>query len=151
LSFAVIANYWTIHKDIFRPLRRHNSHFVLLNMLWLAAIVFLPFPTSLIEDGLDGGFGTLYICTLLAVSVLNLLLANYLARHPELTDGQAMAESRQHVIASGFAVGALVVAVVISLFSPSAGMWALLLLFPAQIIAARLPRKASSASDAPAG
>jgi uncharacterized membrane protein len=22
LSFAVIANYWTIHKDIFRPLRR---------------------------------------------------------------------------------------------------------------------------------
>jgi hypothetical protein len=24
LSFAVIANYWTIHKDIFRPLRRHS-------------------------------------------------------------------------------------------------------------------------------
>jgi uncharacterized membrane protein len=57
-------------------------------MLWLAAIVFLPFPTSLIEDGLDGGFGTLYISTLLAVSVLNLVLANYLAHHPELTDGE---------------------------------------------------------------
>ena len=48
-------------------------------------------------------------------------------------------------------VGALVVALVISLFSPSAGIWALFLLFPAQIIAERLPRKASSASDAPAG
>jgi uncharacterized membrane protein len=75
LSFAVIANYWIIHKDIFRPLRRHNPGLVVLNMLWLAAIVFLPFPTSLIEDGLDGGFGTLYISTLLAVSVLNLVLA----------------------------------------------------------------------------
>ena len=44
LSFAVIANYWTIHKDIFRPLRRHSPRLVLLNMLWLALIVFLPFP-----------------------------------------------------------------------------------------------------------
>jgi divalent metal cation (Fe/Co/Zn/Cd) transporter len=86
---------------------------------------------------------------LLVVSVLNLILANYLARHPELTDGQATADSRQHVVASLFTVGALVVALVISLFSPSAGVWALLLLFRAQIIAGRLPRKASS--DAPAG
>ena len=82
----------------------------------------LPFPTSLIENGLDGGFGTLYISTLLVVSVLNLILANYLARHPELTDGQATADSRQHVVASLFTVGALVVALVISLFSPSAGV-----------------------------
>jgi uncharacterized membrane protein len=144
LSFAVIANYWIIHKDIFRPLRRHNPGLVLLNMLWLAAIVFLPFPTSLIEDGLDGGFGTLCISTLLAVSVLNLVMANYLAHHLELTDGEGTAESRQHVVASAFTVGALVVALVISFFSPSAGIWALLLLFPAQIIAGRLPRKASS-------
>ena len=151
LSFAVIANYWTIHKDIFRPLLRHDPRLVLLNMLWLAAIAFLPFPTSLIEDGLDGGFGTLYISTLLAASVLSLLLANHLVRHPELTDGQATAENRQHVVAGTFTVGALVVALVISLFSPSAGIWALFLLFPAQIIAERLPRKTSSASDAPAG
>jgi uncharacterized membrane protein len=141
LSFAVIANYWTIHHDIFRPLRHHNTPLMLLNMLWLAAIVFLPFPTSLIEDGLDGGFGTLYISALLVVSVLNLLLANYLAHHPELTDGQATAESRRQVIGSGSSVAALVVAVIISLFSPAAGIWALLLLFPAQVIAARMTRR----------
>jgi hypothetical protein len=41
-------------------------------MLWLAAIVFLPFPTALIADGLEGGFSTLYISTLLLVSILNL-------------------------------------------------------------------------------
>ena len=151
LSFAVIANYWSNHKEIFRPVRRHNPRLVLLNMLWLAAIAFLHFPTSLIENGLDGGFGTLYISNLLALSVLNLLLANHIARHPELTDGQASAERRQHVVASAFTVAALIVALVISLFSPPAGVWALLLLFPAQIIAKRLPRRASSAHDAPAG
>src|SRR4030095_16680857 len=91
LSFAVIANYWTIHRDLFGPLRRYNRRIGLLNMLWMAAIVFLPFPTALIAEGIDGGFAAFYIGTLLAVSVLNLLIANYLAHHPDLTDGEAAA------------------------------------------------------------
>ena len=140
LSFAVIANYWTIHHDVFRPLRRHNARIVLLNMFWLAAIVFLPFPTALIEDGIDGGFAALYIGTLLAVSVLNLLIANYLANHPELTDDAATAESRRHVVASAFSVGTILLALIISLFWPSIGLFGLLLLFPAQVIAGRVNR-----------
>jgi uncharacterized membrane protein len=140
LSFAVIANYWTIHHDLFRPLRRHNGRIVLLNMFWLAAIVFLPFPTALIADGIDGGFAALYIGTLLAVSVLNLLIANYLARHPELTDGEPAGESRQYVVASAFSVGAILIALIISLFSPSIGLLGLLLLIPSQVIAGRMNR-----------
>ncbi|HET6758032.1 MAG TPA: TMEM175 family protein [Propionibacteriaceae bacterium] len=143
LSFAVIANYWTIHDDLFRPLRRHDSRLVLLNMLWLATIVFLPFPTSLIEDGLDGGFGTLYISTLLVVSVLILLIANHLTRHPELTDSRTGSESYRHLIGSAFSVGALVIALIISFFSPTGGMLALLLLFPAQLISGRVIGRAS--------
>jgi uncharacterized membrane protein len=140
LSFAVIANYWTIHHDLFRPLQRQNGRIVLLNMFWLAAIVFLPFPTALIADGIDGGFAALYIGTLLTVSVLSLLIANYLAHHPELTDGQAAAESRRHVVASAFSVGAILIALIISLFSPAVGLFALFLLFPAQLIAGRVNR-----------
>jgi uncharacterized membrane protein len=143
LSFAVIANYWTIHHAIFRPIRRHNSRLIQLNMLWLALIVFLPFPTALIADGLDGGFATLYIGTLIAVSVLNLLLVNYLAHHPELSDSRATIESRKHVTSSVITVVALSVAAVVSLFSPAAGIWTLLLLFPAQMVASRLPSRAS--------
>lgn len=138
LSFAVIANYWTIHHDIFRPVCRHNSRLVLLNMLWLAAIVFLPFPTSLIEDGLEGGFGTLYIGALLVVSVLNLVISTYLDRHPELTENRPASDGRRHVIASGFTIGVLVLAVIVSLFSPGSGIWMLFLLFPAQMIAKRV-------------
>jgi len=142
LSFAVIANYWTIHHVILGPLRRHNRRLIQLNMLWLAAIVFLPFPTALIADGLEGGFSTLYISTLLVVSILNLFFANHLAHHPELTDGEATADSRQLAIASGFVAAALLVAVIISFFAPTVGIWALLLLFPTEILAARLPRNA---------
>ena len=66
LSFWVIANYWTIHHHMFAPVRHHSPRLIGLNMLWLAAIVFLPFPTALIADRVDGGFGTLYIGTLLS-------------------------------------------------------------------------------------
>jgi uncharacterized membrane protein len=44
LSFVVIANFWTIHHAILGPLRHHNPRLIQINMLWLAAIVFLPFP-----------------------------------------------------------------------------------------------------------
>jgi len=141
LSFAVIANYWTIHHSILQPLRGHDRRLIQLNLLWLALIVFLPFPTALIADGLDGGFATLYIGALLAVSILGLLLVTYLAHHPELTDGEATAESRGHLTASWFSIAALVVALVISFFSAAAGIWALLLLIPSQMVAGRLSNK----------
>jgi uncharacterized membrane protein len=114
-------------------------------MLWLAAIVFLPFPTALIADGLDGGFATFYIGSLLIISVLNLFIANYLDHHPELTGGQATAEGRQHRIASAFIIGTLLLVMIISLFWPIAGIWCLLLLLPAQMIAGRVSRRAAPA------
>jgi uncharacterized membrane protein len=149
LSFAVIANYWSIHHALFRPVRRHNSRLIGLNMLWLATIVFLPFPTALIADRIDGGFGTLYIGTLLVISVLNLVIANYLTHHPELTDSQTTADSHQHALQSAVVIAVLAGAAVISLFLPPAGVLALLLLFPAQAITARWAARISQAVTKP--
>jgi uncharacterized membrane protein len=117
----------------------------MLNMLWLAAIVFLPFPTALIADGLNGGFATFYIGSLLVISVLNLSIANYLDKHPELTDSQVTEGGRQHRIGSAFTVGTLLLAMIISLLWPAVGILCLLLLFPAQFIAERVSRKATPA------
>jgi uncharacterized membrane protein len=149
LSFAVIGNYWSIHHSIFRPLRRHTARLIQLNLLWLACIVFLPFPTALIEDGVDDGFATLYIATLLATSVLTLLLAKYLADHPGLTDPEDAGDVRRHVPGSAAAATALLVALVIALFSQRLGMYALLLLVPAQLIGGRIRRRSGGPEPAP--
>jgi TMEM175 potassium channel family protein len=149
LSFAVIANYWTIHHDIFRPVRRHDSRLIRLNMLWLAAIVFLPFPTALIADRVEDGFGTLYIGILLVVSVLNVVIASYLTHHPELTDGRSTAEGGHHAIQSASVIAVLAAALVISLFFPTFGVLALLLLFPAQAITAQWAARTSQAPTKP--
>jgi uncharacterized membrane protein len=149
LSFAVIANYWTIHHDIFRPVRHHSPRLIQLNMLWLAAIVFMPFPAALIADGVDGGFGTLYIGTLLVVSLLNLAISRYLSRHPDLTDGKAVAESRNHAMQSAVAAAVLAVAGLVSIFFPTVGVFALFLLFPTLAIAGRRGAKLARASAEP--
>jgi uncharacterized membrane protein len=143
LSFWVIANYWTIHHGLFAPVRHQNPRLIALNMLWLAAIVFLPFPTALIADNVGGGFGTLYIGNLLIVSVLSLVIAEYLARHPELTDSRETAESRNQSSQSAAVIVVLVAAGVVSLFFPRTGVLALLLLIPAQAIAGRLDARTS--------
>jgi uncharacterized membrane protein len=139
----VIGNYWSIHHGIFRPLRRHTPRLVQLNLLWLACIVFLPFPTALIDDRVDEGFATLYIATLLVTSVLTLLLAKYLADHPDLTEPEDAGDVRRHVPGSAAAVAALLLALLVSFVSQRLGLYALLLLIPAQLIGGRIGRRRS--------
>ena len=149
LSFAVIGNYWSIHHALWRPVRRHTPALVRLNLVWLACIVFLPFPTALIANRLDGGFATLYIATLLAASTLTVVITVYLTRHPELTDTAGAAEVRRHVPSSSAAAAALLVALLLSLLSQGLGMYALLLLVPAQVLGDRRSRRAASRTAVP--
>jgi uncharacterized membrane protein len=48
ISFLVLAVYWQAHHRVFRHIRRYDSTLVWLNFLFLMAICFLPFPTSLL-------------------------------------------------------------------------------------------------------
>jgi uncharacterized membrane protein len=56
LSFVGIGIAWLHHHAIFSSLARMDRAFVLLNLLFLLAVAFLPFPTALVGDYLkDGG------------------------------------------------------------------------------------------------
>src|ERR1700730_4627943 len=45
VSFYTIARFWIAHHRLSILLRRVDSGFIVLNLVLLAAIVFLPFPT----------------------------------------------------------------------------------------------------------
>jgi uncharacterized membrane protein len=149
LSFAVIANYWASHHFLLRSLHSHTSVLVRINSVWLGAIAFLPFPTSLIDDDIGNGFATLYIGTLFVASTTTLVLARYLRQHPELSRPGTAGELHGSVLNSWSAMAVLASAAALSLASPRLGLLALLLLLPAQRVAAfasrrsrRLPRPA---------
>src|SRR5919197_2493902 len=50
LSFLVIGQYWLAHHRVFRHIRRYDLGLLWLNLLWLLAIAFLPFPTAVLGN-----------------------------------------------------------------------------------------------------
>ena len=85
LSFFVIGRFWIGHHRIFGYLKDWDNGLVRINLLFLATIAFMPFPTAVI--GAYGGTaaaGLFYIGWLLFAGVVNLLLVTYVARKPAL-------------------------------------------------------------------
>ncbi|HEX3562080.1 MAG TPA: TMEM175 family protein [Solirubrobacterales bacterium] len=50
ISFAVIGRYWLAHHAFFSQLARIDRPLIALNLLYLAFIAFLPFPTALLGE-----------------------------------------------------------------------------------------------------
>jgi uncharacterized membrane protein len=50
LSFAIIGMYWISHHGLFRRISRFDVTLLWLNLLVLASVVSIPFPTRVISD-----------------------------------------------------------------------------------------------------
>lgn len=74
ISFAVIGNHWSAHRQLFRYVDRLNKLVMQLNMLWLLMMVITPFATRLLSG--SGGFGVRFSIYALvqAVAALCMLL-----------------------------------------------------------------------------
>jgi len=129
LSFAVIGNFWVVHHRIYEKADGYSAGLLRANLLWLASIVFLPFPTALVaSQGIDDrGTNALYIGTILVTTATGLLQQWLLIRSPEL---QAEAARGTLSIVSPLTTTIIiVVALVVAVVAPSVGLWSLLLLF----------------------
>jgi uncharacterized membrane protein len=50
ISFAVIGRYWLAHHQFFSLLEKADQGLIGLNLVYLAFVAFLPFPTALLGD-----------------------------------------------------------------------------------------------------
>ena len=50
ISFAVIGRYWLAHHQFFSRLRALDGGLIAINLVWLAVIAFLPFPTDVLGN-----------------------------------------------------------------------------------------------------
>ena len=53
LSFVMIGIYWANHHSFFRLFVRTDHYFLILNVFFLMAIAFLPFPTAVLGEYLN--------------------------------------------------------------------------------------------------
>ncbi|TQS42381.1 TMEM175 family protein [Cryptosporangium phraense] len=85
LSFVVIFRFWRVHHRLLEPIESYDSVLVGITMVWAMTIVFLPYPTALIEIyDTDPGARGLYLVTLVISSGCLTALSAYLARRPAL-------------------------------------------------------------------
>jgi uncharacterized membrane protein len=144
LSFVVIFRFWLGHHHTYESISGFTPALVWANLLWLLSLVFLPFPTQLLDSGGQNGRLTngLYIGTMLLTSASALIQQMIISRTP----GLAAADARPARVLPAASLTALMAfALAVALGFPRIGLWALLLLFlqrPVERLAARVLRAA---------
>lgn len=82
ISFIVIGKFWIRHNAFLRRVVRVNGTFLGINLVFLALIAFIPYPTELL-----GQYGNAVALALYAVVVAMLIGANALVAEYALTHG----------------------------------------------------------------
>lgn len=91
ISFAVIGRYWVAHHEFFAGLRAIDRGLIGLNLIYLAFIAFLPFPTAVLGTYFENPLAVvIYAPSVAAVSALEVVLFRHARRrgllHRELPD-----------------------------------------------------------------
>ena len=119
ISFLTIGAAWLGHSAMTDRLAHADSLLLRINLLLLLVIAFLPFPTSLVADGIaedtngERVFVTLYGVTLLTIRLLGYALDAYARREHlyshEQADDQLQTDRRTLVPVVISYVGAILV------------------------------------------
>jgi TMEM175 potassium channel family protein len=135
LSFAVIARLWVVHHRVFEQVKAYSRPLVVANFGWVLTIVVLPFPTEVAGlYGNDRFTSSLYIGTILAASLFQLVMVLVIRRDPTLRDEDSEL-ARAPLFDTSVNTALLAVAFVVAALVPHAGYYMLLLLLLPAIIA----------------
>ena len=92
ISFLQIGVIWANHHNRFRFIERSDHGLLFLNILFLMCVAFIPFPTALLAEYLDGSgteretAGVIYAGTLAVTAIFFTLLWLYAAANRRLVD-----------------------------------------------------------------
>jgi uncharacterized membrane protein len=127
LSFAVIASFWWGQHRKFERVKGYNGVLVGAMFVWLLSIVFLPFPTELIQSANHGlpAAHAIYIGTMVVTALASLTQDWAVVRWPELQHPSAETPTLDAAIILAVLMTA---ALVITVVAPGTGLWPLLLL-----------------------
>jgi uncharacterized membrane protein len=82
ISFVVIGRYWIAHHQFFRLLRELDYGLIWLNLIYLAFVAFLPFPTALLGTYFENPVSVaVYAVSIALVSGLEVLMLRHAHRH----------------------------------------------------------------------
>jgi uncharacterized membrane protein len=139
VSFVVIGFYWLSHHRFFSRLVALEQGLIMLNLVYLAAIAFMPFPTALVGKYENFSITVIiYAITLAAASFLDAAMYAR-AQHEHLfRDAIPPDVFRFGLIASLVPVVAFLVSIPIAFLDPTLALVSWLIVFPVERFVDRL-------------
>jgi len=138
ISFLVVAVYWQAHHRVFGPIIGYDRNLLWLNFLFLMAISFLPFPTSLLGEYREQLPVVIYAINVSMASLL-LVMTSWYANEHGLTQPRMDQEATRRERIQGLAVPVVfMLSIAISFFSVTAAMYSWLFLLVANPLIRRV-------------
>jgi uncharacterized membrane protein len=87
ISFAVIGRYWIAHHQFFARLAWMDAGLIVINLVYLAFIAFLPFPTDLLGSYFDNPLSVaIYAVNVAIISGLEVVLFRHAHRRAMMSE-----------------------------------------------------------------
>jgi uncharacterized membrane protein len=132
ISFFVIGIYWMAHHELFGTLEREDGPLKVANLAFLASIVFLPFPTSLIAGSVNSTASVAFYALSVASVGLLLVVLALVARRPALMRaGETRGRTLHFVTRSMAAPAVFILSAVVAIWRPNTAALIWLAVWPA--------------------
>ena len=131
ISFGVIGVYWLAHHQSLQLIGKLNGFLLWLNLVYLLAVSFMPFPTALLgRYPMQPIPIVIYGLNLILANTTGIMLTLYLRAHPELGSGLAHRASHKSFYLFGFVNASYVLAMLLGFVAPavSYGIFVIVLL-----------------------
>ena len=144
ISFAVIGRYWVAHHGFFARLGAVDRSLIGLNLVYLAFIAFLPFPTALLGEFFENPLSVaVYAVAVAIVSGLEVVMFRHAHRHDLMRETVPTDVYRWGVLLSLSPVLFFLISVPIAFLSTTLAVVTWFLMFPFQMIADRFKPEGS--------
>jgi uncharacterized membrane protein len=146
IGFFVLGYYWISHHQMFSAMRAVNTPLLVMNLVYLAVVAFLPFPTAIVGINGDAPLAfVLFAGCLAAVSVLEVAIYSCACRYELLREPPDATARRHDVIAGLIPAVFVLLSIPIAFASTRVAFLAWILIFPAEMLLDRIvpdPHKA---------
>src|SRR5215213_9767579 len=120
ISFGVIGVYWLAHHQSLQLVGKLNGLLIWLNLLYLLAVSFMPFPTALLgRYPMQPIPIVIYGLNLIVANTTGVMLTLYLRSHPELGSGLAHWASHKSFYLYGFVNLSYIIAMLLGSSTPA--------------------------------
>ena len=120
ISFGVIGVYWLAHHQSLQLIGKLNGFLIWLNLVYLLAVSFMPFPTALLgRYPMQPIPIVIYGLNLIVANTTGVMLTLYLRAHPEVGSGLAHRASHKSFYLYGFVNLSYVLAMLLGFVAPA--------------------------------